>query len=143
MSNGCLKQQAPQVRNFPRPFSRAGDDVCEAERICETLARKGLMLRAAGAAEWPNGIVAGRYAFLHSLYQEVFYQRIAPGQRARLHRQLGERLEQDTGKRPQKSRLFLLFISKKDGSFRRPCGISSKRQKIPPSALAIARRPST
>jgi DNA-binding winged helix-turn-helix (wHTH) protein len=77
----------------------AGDDVCEAERICETLARKGLMLRAAGAAEWPNGIVAGRYAFLHSLYQKVLYQRLAPGQRARLHRQLGERLEQGYGEK--------------------------------------------
>ncbi len=77
----------------------AGGDVCDAERICETLARKGLMLRAAGAAEWPNGIVAGRYAFLHSLFQEVLYQRLAPGQRARLHQQLGERLEAGYGER--------------------------------------------
>lgn len=81
-------------------LSNAGDDdVCDAERICEALARKGLMLRAAGAAEWPNGIVAGRYAFLHSLYQEVLYQRLAPGQKARLHRQLGERLEDGYGEK--------------------------------------------
>jgi DNA-binding winged helix-turn-helix (wHTH) protein len=77
----------------------AGDDVCDAERICETLARKGLMLRAAGAAEWPNGMVAGRYAFLHNLYQEVLYQRLAPGQRSRLHLQLGERLEEGYGQK--------------------------------------------
>lgn len=77
----------------------AGGDVCDAERICETLARKGLMLRAAGATEWPNGMVAGHYAFLHSLYQEVLYQRLAPGQRAWLHQDLGERLEEGYGEK--------------------------------------------
>jgi predicted ATPase len=72
-------------------------EVCDVEQICEALARKGLMLSVTGVAEWPNGMVAGRYAFLHSLYQEVLYQRLAPGQRARLHRELGERLEEGYG----------------------------------------------
>ncbi len=71
----------------------ANEDVCDAEQICEALVRKGLMLRVSGAAEWPNGAVSGRYAFQHSLYQEVLYQRLAPAHRARLHREVGERLE--------------------------------------------------
>ncbi|MCI0598354.1 MAG: AAA family ATPase [Beijerinckiaceae bacterium] len=73
------------------------EDVCEVEQICEMLARKGLMLSSTGAAEWPDGTVAGRYAFLHSLYQEVLYRRLAPAQRMHLHRVLGERLEEGYG----------------------------------------------
>jgi tetratricopeptide (TPR) repeat protein len=68
-------------------------DVCGIEQICQGLARKGLMLSVSGVAEWPNGMISGRYAFLHCLYQEVLCERLAPGQRARLHREIGERLE--------------------------------------------------
>jgi DNA-binding winged helix-turn-helix (wHTH) protein/tetratricopeptide (TPR) repeat protein len=79
-----------------RPTS---EDICGVEEICEALARKGLILSASGVTEWPNGTVSGRYAFLHSLYQEVLYQRLAPAQRARLHREIGERLEAGSGDR--------------------------------------------
>lgn len=68
-------------------------DIVEVEQICEGLARKGQVIAAAGVAEWPDGTVAGRYVFVHALYQEVLYQRLAPGQRIQLHRRLGERLE--------------------------------------------------
>ncbi|QBR70826.1 transcriptional regulator [Beijerinckiaceae bacterium] len=71
--------------------------ISEVEVICEALVRKGQMLTASGIAEWPNGTVAGHYSFLHSLYQEVLYQRLAPGQRAQLHRQIGEMLEEGYG----------------------------------------------
>jgi len=63
------------------------------EADCETLARHGPMLAAAGVAEWPDGTVAGRYAFRHALYGEVLYQRLPPAYRISLHRRLGERLE--------------------------------------------------
>ena len=43
--------------------------------------------------------MSGHYAFLHALYQEVLYQRLAPGQRVQLHRRLGERLEVGYGTR--------------------------------------------
>ncbi|MBO0734148.1 MAG: AAA family ATPase [Methylocapsa sp.] len=75
----------------------ASEEICRVEQICEILARRGMMLRAAGAAEWPNGTIAGRYSFLHGLYQQILYQRLAPGQRAQLHRCLAERLEQGYG----------------------------------------------
>lgn len=63
------------------------------EALCETLARRQHLLRAAGAQQLPDGSISQRYAFVHALYREVCYWRQAPGRRATLHRRLGERLE--------------------------------------------------
>src|ERR1700693_1360148 len=41
-----------------------------------------------------GGTVSQRYEFVHSLYREVFYRRLAPGRRAKLHLRIGERLEE-------------------------------------------------
>jgi DNA-binding winged helix-turn-helix (wHTH) protein/tetratricopeptide (TPR) repeat protein len=73
--------------------------VVEVEQVFEQLVRSGQMLAPAGMAEWPNGLLSGCYAFRHALYQEVLYQRLAPGRRARTHRRLGESLEQAYGAR--------------------------------------------
>jgi tetratricopeptide (TPR) repeat protein len=43
--------------------------------------------------EWPDQTFSGCYAFLHALYQEVLYQRLAAGRRVQIHRRLGARLE--------------------------------------------------
>ena len=59
--------------------SRTGSIRSEGERRCEALARRGQFLRAVGVAEWPDGTVAGRYAFIHALYQQVLYARISIG----------------------------------------------------------------
>jgi tetratricopeptide (TPR) repeat protein len=50
-------------------------------------------VHAAGTQLFPDGSVSPRYAFMHALYHEVFYGRLAPGRRARLHRRIGARLE--------------------------------------------------
>jgi predicted ATPase/DNA-binding winged helix-turn-helix (wHTH) protein len=71
----------------------------EVEQACESLARKGQVIAPSGLAEWQDGTVAGLYAFLHALYQELLYQRLAPGQRIQQHRRLGERLEVGYGAR--------------------------------------------
>ncbi|MDD5033249.1 MAG: AAA family ATPase [Methylococcaceae bacterium] len=68
-------------------------DPIAVEACCEGLARRGPMLAAAEMAEWPDGTVAGGYAFRHALYAEVLYQRLPPAYRISLHRRLGERLE--------------------------------------------------
>lgn len=70
-----------------------------AEESCESLARQGRFLRAAGVAEWPDGTVAARYAFIHALYRNVLYERIPIGHRVDLHRRLGARLERAHGTR--------------------------------------------
>ena len=71
------------------------------EAVCEGLARQGQFLEDRGLAEWPDGTVSGRYRFRHALYQEVVYQRIGAGRRARLHRQIGAR--EEAGYREQTS----------------------------------------
>jgi predicted ATPase len=76
-----------------------GIDAQEAERRCEALARRGQFLRGAGVAEWPDGTVAGRYAFIHALYQQVLYARVSIGDRVGLHLRIGERLERSYGQR--------------------------------------------
>jgi predicted ATPase len=70
-----------------------------AEVQCEALVRREQFLHARGRSEWPDGTMAARYGFVHALYQEVLYEQISTSQRARLHRQIGEREEQAYGER--------------------------------------------
>ncbi len=64
------------------------------EETCEELERRHRFLRATGIGRLPNGMVTARYAFTHSLYQEVLYERVAPWRRVRLHQLIGERGEE-------------------------------------------------
>jgi len=60
------------------------------EEVCERLARRRCILRSAGSESFPDGTVSACYEFVHTLYREVCYGRIAPGRRAKLHRRIGE-----------------------------------------------------
>ena len=57
------------------------------------LARRFHFLRSLGASEWPDGTVAQQYAFIHSLYQNILYQRIPAGKRVHLHSRIGQQKE--------------------------------------------------
>src|SRR5262249_27510968 len=57
--------------------------VTDAEEICDSLTRRGLFIRRRGVAELPDGTIASRYEFIHSLYQNVFYDLIPMGKRLR------------------------------------------------------------
>jgi predicted ATPase/DNA-binding winged helix-turn-helix (wHTH) protein len=74
-----------------------GIDADEGERCCNALARRGQFLRPMGAAEWPDGTVAGRYAFVHAVYRNALYARISVGHRVGLHLRVGARLERAHG----------------------------------------------
>ena len=50
-------------------------DVESVEQLCDGLARRQDILRAAGESAWPDGTASARYAFRHALYQQVVYQR--------------------------------------------------------------------
>jgi DNA-binding winged helix-turn-helix (wHTH) protein len=80
---------------FDAPAVAAGLDraLDEVESLCDELCRRGRWLVRRGSAEWPDGILAGRYAFGHALYQRVLYGRLAPSRRGLLHQRIGERLE--------------------------------------------------
>jgi predicted ATPase len=68
------------------------EDAEDVEDRCAALVRRHV-LQPRGTAEWPDGTVAGRYAFAHTLYQEVLYERVPAGRRVQLHRRIGRRLE--------------------------------------------------
>lgn len=84
---------------FSAAVVAGGNDEEEAELRCRTLARRGQFLRAAGIAEWPDGTVAGRYGFIHALYQQVLYGALPVGERAGLHLRTAQRLERGYGER--------------------------------------------
>ena len=74
-------------------------DPTVADACCTALAHRGQFVRAAGASEWPDGTVAGRYAFVHAVYRNVLYARVSIGHRVGLHLRIGARLEQAHGPR--------------------------------------------
>lgn len=60
------------------------------EEWCEGLTRQGRFLLARGMDMLADGTAAGRYRFIHGLYQQVLYERLAAARRARLHHRIGE-----------------------------------------------------
>jgi predicted ATPase len=74
-------------------------DVMAAETRCEGLARQQHWLRAIGSDVWPDGTVAGRYAFLHALYHSVVSQHVTVARHLHLHRRIGEAKEAAYGPR--------------------------------------------
>ncbi len=63
------------------------------ENHCAHLARHAHFLQPAGENIWPDGTLSTHYRFVHSLYQQVLYDRIPPGRRTALHLRFGQQLE--------------------------------------------------
>ncbi len=82
-SRFAVVSRAPVVGLEPEVF----------ENVCETLSRRHCIVRSAGSEEFPDGTVSACYEFVHVLYRQVCYRRIARGRRAQLHRRLGEWVE--------------------------------------------------
>jgi DNA-binding winged helix-turn-helix (wHTH) protein len=62
------------------------------EDLYEELSRRHHIVKWAGTQSLPDASMTERYEFVHALYRQVLYDRQLPGRRARLHRQIGERL---------------------------------------------------
>jgi DNA-binding winged helix-turn-helix (wHTH) protein len=60
------------------------------EGICEALSRRHGILRPAAPEKLPTGTISACYEFVHALYREVCYRRIALGRRAKLQKRLDE-----------------------------------------------------
>ena len=71
----------------------AGVDQEDFEDFCEELSRRHHIVRSAGSERSPDGTLSARYEFVHALYREVLYRRLASGRAAKLHQRIGERLE--------------------------------------------------
>ena len=70
------------------------------EDLCEGLSRRQQIVHSADSQEFPDGTTSARYEFIHALYREVLYQRLSPGRRAKIHLDVGERLEALYAQRP-------------------------------------------
>ena len=74
-------------------------DVMQIEEICDTLARNHQFLLPAYLAELPDGTITPRYKFMHALYMDVLYKRVAPTRRSQIHARIAERGEAIYGDR--------------------------------------------
>jgi len=87
--------------DFSAAVAAAGllEELERVEERYERLARRGQFLQPAQVEMLPDGTTAGRYRFLHTLYQNVLYDRLATVRRTRLHQRIGEREERAYGNR--------------------------------------------
>jgi predicted ATPase/DNA-binding SARP family transcriptional activator/pimeloyl-ACP methyl ester carboxylesterase/tRNA A-37 threonylcarbamoyl transferase component Bud32 len=69
------------------------------EAVCSVLARRGAFLQPGDIVSWADGTVSAAFSFSHQLYQAVLYDRVTAGEKLRLHRQIGERLETAYGRK--------------------------------------------
>ena len=84
-------------------------EFADVDKQCEALAQRRQFVQAHGISTWPDGTIATRYSFLHTLYQEVLAQRLSPMQRLQLHRRIGERLEQAYSNKTQEVATVLAY----------------------------------
>ena len=66
------------------------EDIVRIEEICDGLARKHHFLWPAYLAELPDGTITPRYRFIHALYLDVLYKRVAPTRRRLIHGRIGK-----------------------------------------------------
>ena len=66
------------------------EEVVRVEEICDGLARKHHFLWPAYLAELPDGTITPRYRFIHALYVDVLYKRVAATRRRLIHGRIGE-----------------------------------------------------
>jgi predicted ATPase/DNA-binding winged helix-turn-helix (wHTH) protein len=76
-----------------------GEDVVRVEEICDGLARKHQFLWPAYLAELPDGTITPRYRFIHALYLDVLYKRVAQTRRRLIHGRIGQKGENIYGER--------------------------------------------
>ncbi len=72
--------------------SAVDHDSSSLEDLYEELSRRHHIVRWAGTQSLPDGSATQRYEFVHALYRQVLNDRQLPARKARLHRQIGERL---------------------------------------------------
>ena len=75
------------------------EDIVRIEEVCDGLARRSHFLLPAYLAQLPDGTITPRYRFIHNLYLDVLYRRVAATRRAQIHGRIGERGETAYGDR--------------------------------------------
>jgi DNA-binding winged helix-turn-helix (wHTH) protein/predicted ATPase len=90
-----------------------------AESCCAALVQRESFLVPLGTGAWPDGTVAERYGFRHTLYRESVYERLPAASRAAIHRRIGERLEDALGASAGEAAGELALHFERGGDFRR------------------------
>lgn len=86
---------------------------------CAALASRGQFVKTQGIVTWPDGTVTGSYRFIHALYQDTLYNEISVSRRARLHQQIGRRLEAGYGEQARERAAELARHFEQGGDFPR------------------------
>lgn len=94
-------------------------ELVSVENVCWSWARRGQFIRITGKAQWPDGTVATRCEFIHSLYQHTTYERMGPARQAQLHQRIGERQEAAYGERTHEVAAELALHFERGGDRRR------------------------
>jgi len=113
---------------------------------CRRLAERQQFLRPAGIAEWPDGTVAGRYGFMHALYQQLWHERVSIEQQQQWHSRIGKRKEAAYGDRVGElaAELAVHFVQGRD--YRRAirylqqAGENAMRRSASAEAIALVRQ---
>jgi hypothetical protein len=83
------------------------EETASVETRCDGLTQRKLFIHSAGMAVVGSGPATAHYQFTHALYRDIFYKRLSPGRRARLHCMLAERIESLFKDRPKDAALEL------------------------------------
>lgn len=86
------------------------------ERQLEALAARGQFLQRTGIASWPDGTLAARYAFLHAVHQQAWFEQVTPTNLQLYHRRMGLRKESAWGSRAPETaaELAVHFVDGRD-----------------------------
>lgn len=87
----------------------AGVDPDDAEELCESIVRRGRLLRDAGEAVGADGRFADQVAFLHASVQNVVAAGLTSSRRRRLHLAAAEQLEKENAGRTVSVAALLAF----------------------------------
>jgi DNA-binding winged helix-turn-helix (wHTH) protein/tetratricopeptide (TPR) repeat protein len=68
-----------------------------ADSLCHRLAQSRQFVRSLGEAVRPDGTRSGEYQFIHSLYRQACYQRLAPARRQLVHQRIALGIERAYG----------------------------------------------
>ncbi len=92
-----LEAASVRIGAFPAASvaAAAGVDDDDAEELCESIARRGGLLRDAGETAAAGGRLASQYAFLHATVQNVVVAGLPASRRRRLHLAAAEQLERE------------------------------------------------
>jgi predicted ATPase len=106
---------------FSTPALEAGlgENRTTVEERCDQLARQRQFIRDCGMQVLPDGEVVSRFGFIHALYQNVLYERMAPTRRAQLHRRIGEQGEVLYGERVREIAAELAMHFERSSNYRR------------------------